>query len=371
MNSSSWTRVEIDLAALRHNYQVLKMVTGTVKVMAVVKADAYGHGMLKVAEELSALGVDALGVAEVREGVALRRAGITAEIVVLLGLRGEEMTDVVEHGLSPVVFEPDLIAELSVLAVSRKRKVDVHLKVDTGMGRLGISPEEVEPFLQKMKSMAGIRLAGIMSHFPMADVNPGATQAQNRVFAEISGRVATDPGHCVDHIANSSALLLFPEMHCSMVRPGISLYGCYPSAGMTDSVLIHLEPVMSFKTRVIQVKEVRAGQGISYGHTFVTERSSRLAVLPVGYQNGYLRSLSNRAQVLIHGRRVPVVGRVCMNITMVDVTDIGDVSSGDEVVLMGVQADEKISTDELADWMGTINYEVLCLFGNNNLRRYI
>ena len=239
-------------------------------------------------------------------------------------------------------------------------------------------PEEVESYISLVKRLPGISLAGMLSHFPVADEIDSlqTTHEQLSFFKNVLADLKTKKsGKIISHIANSAALIYFPKSHLDMVRPGISLYGCYPdgSPARAKSAVpaLELQPVMSFKTRVIQIKEVGPGYGISYGHTFVTSRKSRIAVLPVGYADGYLRKLSNKAQVLIGGRRAPVCGRVCMNATLVDVTDLPPVRTGDEVVLLGHQGDEEITADEIAEWMETISYEVLCLFGSFNERVYI
>jgi alanine racemase len=369
--AESVNKIEIDLSALRHNFQAIKKVIGSaVKIMAVVKADAYGHGMIPVAGELSRLDTAAFGVAEVWEGTALRRAGIKEDIVVFLGCRPGETAEVVSSGLSPVVFEKQTIDELSRRSLAVGRRTGVHLKIDTGMGRLGITAAEAVPFLRHLKELEGIYLAGIMSHPPMADnEDPTLTREQNKIFAGIVESSQEIIPESAAHIANSAALIRFPELRWNMVRPGLALYGCYPADDFGK--LIALKPVMSFKTRVIQVRETAEGCGVSYDHKFITSRPSRLAALPIGYHNGYLRGLSNRGQVLVQGCRAPVVGRVCMNITMIDVTDIPGVAVNDEVVVMGRQGSEEIRAEELAEWLGTINYEILCLLGNNNQRHYI
>lgn len=378
MTSFALNRVVIDLAALAANYGVVQETVGSgVRVMAVVKADAYGHGMVRVARTLAAAGARTFGVAEVEEGMALRGAGISGEIVVLLGGPLESVAEMVRNQLTPVVFDINALAELSQRARALDAVLDVHLKVDVGMGRLGIMPDEVEGFVRQLTALPGLRLTGVLSHLPAAD-DPAADQSTSaqltrfqEVLAGLGEKNGTGP---VTHIANSAALLYHHSARLDMVRPGISLYGYYPDGvtGITASTA-RLQPVMQFKTRVLQVKEVPAGTGLSYGHTFVTDRSTRLAVLPVGYDDGYLRKLSNRAQVLIHGQRAPVRGRVCMNACMVDITDLDDAATvrpGDEVVLMGQQGRESIIADELADWLETISYEVLCLIGSRNQRFY-
>jgi alanine racemase len=303
---------------------------------------------------------------------------LDGEIVVLLGGASETYKDIIKHRLSPVVFDVDFLTGLSYEATRKKTEVNVHLKVDVGMGRLGILPDQVESYVSLTKRLPGITLSGLLSHFPVADEIDALQKTGeqlshfNNILAEVKKK---ESGGVVAHIANSAALIYYPDTHFDMVRPGISLYGCYPDASparaKTAVPTLMLRPVMSFKTRVLQIKEVEAGCGISYGHTFVTSRKSRIAALPVGYADGYLRKLSNRAEVLIGGQRAPVCGRVCMNATLVDITDLPQVRTGDEVVLLGQQGDEQITADEIAGWMETISYEVLCLFGSFNERVYV
>ncbi len=377
MAAFSFNRVEIDLGALKNNFHRIQRTAGQqVRVMAVVKSDAYGHGLVECARALSDAGAETFGVAEVEEGVALRRAGLAGEIVILLGAAPESYEEVVSYDLTPVVYDLDAIAGLSAAASKKNGKVRVHLKVDVGMGRLGVAPAEVMSCVSLLKRLPSISLRGILSHLPSADAaeKPEITRAHLSRFSEVLARLKTgEPG--VVHIANSAALIYFPGSRLDMVRPGISLYGCYPDAlparAQSAAPGLELQPVMRFATRVIQVKELEKGSGISYGHTYVTRRKSRIAVLPVGYADGYLRKLSNRAEVLIGGRRAPVRGRVCMNATMVEVTDLPPVHAGDEAVLLGRQGDAAISADEVAGWMETISYEVLCLLGSCNDRVYL
>lgn len=375
----SYNRVEIDLSALQANFQGIRKTVGQqINIMAVVKSDAYGHGQVECAQALYSVGARTFAVAEVWEGVKLRRAGLEGDIVVLLGGSQELYADIIRHKLTPVVFDVDFLTGLSDAAARMKMEVKVHLKVDVGMGRIGIMPDEVESYISLIKRLPGISLSGMLSHFPVADEIDSleTTHTQLAQFKNVLADLKSkESGKIVSHIANSAALIYFPKSHLDMVRPGISLYGCYPDASPTRAKTavptLELQPVMSFKTRVIQIKEMGPGCGISYGHTFVTRRKSRIAVLPVGYADGYLRILSNRAQVLIGGRRAPVCGRVCMNATLVDVTDLPPVHTGDEVVLLGQQGDERITADEVAQWMETISYEVLCLFGSFNERFYV
>ena len=379
MEALSFNRVEIDIDALQHNFKSIQLTVGQqVRVMAVVKSDAYGHGLVACAQAIYLAGGRTFGVAEVWEGVTLRRAGLQGEIVVLLGGSPESYDEIIKHKLTPVVYDVEFITGLSNAAAGKDTDVRVHLKVDVGMGRLGVLPAEVESYVSLIRHLPGISLSGLLSHFPVADELESAekTREQLLYFRSVLARLKTnEAGSVVAYIANSAALMYFPDTRLDMIRPGISLYGYYPDASparaKTAAPMLQLQPVMSFKTRVVQIKELDAGCGISYGHTFVTRRKSRIAVLPVGYADGYLRKLSNRAEVLIGGRRAPVCGRVCMNATMVDITDLPSAHTGDEVVLLGRQGDAVITADEIAKWMETISYEVLCLFGTFNERVYL
>jgi alanine racemase len=371
MTSSPRNRVEINLKVLQENCRAIqKRIGSDTKILAVVKSDGYGHGMVPSAQALSEVGVKAFGVADLQEAVVLREAGVRGDIVVLLGVREIESEEVIHFGLQPVVFDVSQLKSLASFAAREEVQVGVHLKVDTGMGRLGVMPAELEQYTAIIRQEKGLFLAGLMSHFPCADsAELSSTKEQNELFGKLSAQITGLDETFPVHIANSAAAMRSPDLHWDMVRPGLSLYGCYPSEECRD--LVDLKPVMSFKTEIIQVKDVPAGFGVSYGHTFVTGRPSKLAMLPVGYNDGFLRSLSNRAHVLVHGKRAPQLGRVCMNVTVVDVTDIPGVQVGDEVVLMGNQGEKDITADDIADWMETINYEVLCLFGNLNQRVYL
>jgi alanine racemase len=368
-----YNRLEIDLAALRANYRnIVALVGPEVRVLVVVKADAYGHGLVEVAACLARAGATIFGVADVAEGRRLRESGIVGEVVVMLGGRTGSPAELLKYDLTPVVYDRDYLRELAGVAAAAGRQVPVHLKVDTGMGRLGILPGELPEFLALIGNLPALRLVGILSHFPMPDGEDLApTREQNRRFSELVAAVGGAGKTPVIHIANSAAFLREPGSRHDLIRPGITLYGYYPGSDPAMRERLKLQPVMSFKSRILQVKEVAAGSGISYGHLFRTERPTRLAVLPVGYADGYLRRLTGRAQVLIGGQRVPVVGRICMNLCMADITGLDGVGPGDEVVLLGRQGSEEISADELAAWQETISYEVLCLFGASNPRVYL
>lgn len=364
--------MEVDRAALRHNFrQVRKLVGLGVGILAVVKADAYGHGLVPAARAFAEAGATAFGVAEVEEGVRLRQAGITGQIVVMLGVDRHGAAEAVAHDLTPVVYTLEAVEALAAQAAKGGCRKGVQIKVDIGMGRLGLLPHELAPFLAALRRFPSLYLSGIASHFPKADVEGDAiTEEQYGLFQELLSRVQDAGEGPINHIANSATLLRYPRMRCDLVRPGISLYGCYPADWLHKASALDLRPVMRFATTVLQVKEVPAGQGISYGHRYVTGRPTRLAVLPVGYADGYLRRMAGRAEVLLAGRRAPVRGMICMNACMADVTEIPGVKAGDEAVLLGCQGAGEIRAEEIARWSETINYEILCLFGSCNRQVY-
>jgi len=365
--------VEVDRAALRHNFrQVRKLVGPAVGILAVVKADAYGHGLVPAAQAFAEAGATAFGVAEVEEGVRLRQAGIAGQIVIMLGVDRQGAEEAVAHDLTPVVYTLEALEALDAQAAKIGCRKGVQIKVDVGMGRLGLLPHEFEPFVSSMHRFPNLYLSGIASHFPKADVEGDSiTEEQYGVFQELLARVQGVGEGRISHVANSATLLRYPRMRCDLVRPGISLYGCYPADWLHQVSALDLRPVMRFMTTVLQVKEVPAGQGVSYGHRYVTERPTRLAVLPVGYDDGYLRRMTGKGEVLLAGKRAPIRGMICMNACMADVTDIPEVKVGDEVVLLGRQGAGEIRAEEIARWSDTINYEILCLFGSCNRQVYV
>jgi alanine racemase len=361
---------EVDLGALEFNYwQIRKRIPKGVKMLAVVKADAYGHGAIPVSLKLEKLGVEYLGVAIPEEGVELRKGGVKAPILVLGGIFGEEGDQIFRSRLTPVVFRKDSLKTLSREAERRRRKVKVHLKVDTGMGRLGVPFSLWPDFLREVKRFPNLEIEGILSHFSMTDGEKDFTETQWRLFQRAVS-MAEEMGIACEclHMASSATVTAFPAYSSKLVRPGIMLYGSYPSPSFR--ALIPLRPVMALKTRIHFLKRVPPGTRISYGGTFMTKRESLIATLPIGYADGYSRRLSNRGEVLIHGRRAPVVGKVCMDFIMVDVTDIPHVSLGDEAVLIGKQGREQITPEEIADKIDSISYEVLCLIGKRVPRVY-
>lgn len=371
MEPQSFNRVIVNLTALEDNFTIVQTLAGPdVPVMAMVKADGYGHGMVEAARAFSRAGCSCFGVAELREGVALREANVEGEIYVTLGFSKKEVGYFFSHTLIPVIYDLSSARALEKEAKHRGCNIGVHIKIDTGMSRLGILPQEIDRFLAEIKGLESLRVTGLMSHFPESDIP--ASPSTERAISTFSGIASLSPsaGHLC-HIANSGAVLNFPGARFDMVRAGIALYGYdpagKPAAGPHARML---RPAMSFISRIMQVKELPAGTGISYGHTFVTTRKTTVAVIPVGYEDGFSRHLSNRGTVLVGDRRASVLGRVCMNMSMIDVTDIPGVKVGDEVTLMGKKGSLEVDADDLATLIGSISYEVLCALGNNNQREY-
>jgi Alr-MurF fusion protein len=357
------TWVEVDLEALAGNVRRAQQIVGPdVAVCAVLKADGYGHGAASVARTALNNGARMLAVACLAEAVVLRRAAIDAPILVLGYTPAWQARDTVRHDVTATVYDLDVARALSQAAADLNRPARIHVKVDTGMARLGLLPAETIPFVQALATLPGLEVEGIFTHFSVADSaapeHRTHTEAQlaalRRVLAELREVGVAIP---LVHAANSAAMLNWPESHFDMVRLGIALYGLAPSA---DTPLpAGFRPVLSWKTQVAQVKTLPSGAPVSYGNTFVTERETRLAVAPVGYADGFRRGPAHWGHVLVHGQRASIVGRVTMDQTMLDVTDIPGVRQGDEVVLIGRQGEAEITVEQVAERLGTINYEVV------------
>ncbi|MBN3033355.1 MAG: alanine racemase [Candidatus Saganbacteria bacterium] len=360
------TYAEISLTAIKHNIGAIKkLVAAGAKFMAVVKANAYGHGAVAVARAAGEAGADYLGVANLKEALELREAGLLSPILILTESPTSVADEIIQHGLTQTVYSFSEAKALSDEAVKRNRSARVHVKIDTGMGRVGIAPSEAIAFITKVSSLPGLELEGIFTHFAKAE-NPEDTFTKEQFdkFRQIIARLPQVP---LKHAANSAAALFHPQAHLDMVRVGLMIYGLYPQGNSRR--LINLQPALSFKTRVTYLKKVPAGTPLSYGSTYVTPEETSIATIPVGYADGYSRRLSNRGQVVIRGQRFPVVGNISMDLALVNVGD-ARVEVGDEVVLIGAQNGQGISADEIAALEETISYEVVCSIGKRVPRVY-
>jgi alanine racemase len=356
----SRTTVVIRRSALAHNVEWLrKRLPPRTRIMAVVKANAYGHGAALLAPALQQVGVDAFGVAATAEARELRDAGVTAPIYLLSPVLPDEVEAVLSTRAVCLVQDVDFVRRLSQEACRHGQSQEVHLKVDVGMSRFGVSPERAAQIAQAIEDVPNVRLTGIATHFPCADSDADLTRSQWNLFERTAGEVSHRLGRpLMRHAAASAAVLNVPEASADMVRCGLLVYGIAPSG--YRSAELGLRPALSLHTRVTALRRISAGTSVGYGATFIARRETLVATVPVGYGDGYLRALGNRAQVLLRGRRVPVIGRVCMDQMMLDATDTG-AEIGDVVTLIGRQDGEEITVNEVAGWLGTTPHEVTTL----------
>ena len=369
--SLSPTLARISLPALAHNLAELRRILPSrTAIMAVVKADGYGHGSMTMAEALSQLGIQHFGVATVEEGVILREAGLSGTILVMGGLFPWQCKALINANLIPTLSDADIAHALSQQMSRKARPYSVHIKLDTGMRRLGFKPEEALPLLQSPIFSHDLSCRGLMTQLADAE-NPDAafTRTQLEQFAQAVPHFRPDgaPIPCL-HAANTAGILWHPQSWLDMVRPGLLLYGYAPTPGR--HMPLSLQPVMTLTTQVAHVKTVGKGEPVSYGNLYRTKRDSLLAILPIGYTHGYNRRLSNKGEVIIRNQRLPIIGRVCMDMTVVDVTDAPGVKPGDEVLLLGKSETQEITAYDLAKWQDSIPYEVLCNLGSHVNRVY-
>lgn len=366
-------QADVNLDAIRHNVaQIRAMLTRDTRLMIIVKADAYGHGAVPVAKALDENGADAYGVAIIEEAVELREAGIEKPILVLGYTPKEQYGMVVSYGVTQTVFQYDMAQALSIEASSLGKRARIHIKVDTGMSRIGYpdTKESIEE-IKQIAALPGIEIEGIFSHFARADeCDKSSITEQLRRFNSFCALLKKEGIDIpIRHIANSAGAINDREANLNMVRWGICTYGIYPSDEVSKEGL-GLIPAMELRSHVIFVKDVGAGIGISYGSTYVTKSRMRVATIPVGYADGYSRNLSNCGKVIIHGQYAPILGRICMDQFMVDVTHIKDVKQGDTVTLLGRDQDAYISVEELSDWSHSFRYELICTVGKRIPRVY-
>jgi alanine racemase len=363
--------VEINLAAIRHNLQEVRRLVGPkVDIMAVVKAEAYGHGALQVAKTAVEAGASWLGVAMPEEGIELRKAGLLTPILIFGPIQPNQVNSVVHYDITAAVCNWEAAVALSKEAVRTGKTASAQVKVDTGMGRVGIAPDQAVEFVRKLGELPGLQVSGIFSHMATADEKDKSyakhqIQVFSTVINELKG-VGLLPEKV--HLANSAGIMELPESYFNMVRPGIILYGLYPS-NEVDRQKAFLEPALSLKAKVTFVKRVPSGSGISYGQRYHTEKESTIATIPIGYADGWSRMLTNKVQAIVRGKQFPIVGSICMDQCMIN---LGDelVTVGEEVILIGKSGKESITADKIADTLGTINYEVTCMLSERLPRVY-
>lgn len=370
---------EISLDAIEHNMRQIRNYVGdATKILGVVKADAYGHGYLEVTKTLLDSGADYLAVACIDEAIQLRRCGIKAPILILGHTANEYAGELVAKDIIPTCFSLELASCISRSAVKQDKVAKIHIKIDTGMGRVGFRytedaalNEETLRAVLDIAALPNIEIEGIFTHFAIADDDDDAyTHLQFRRFQEVCDRLKADGLSIpIRHCCNSAALIRFPEMHMDMVRPGIIQYGLKPSPFVDCSVL-ELEPAMQLKARITYLKEVEEGVTVSYGRTFKTQKPAKIATIPIGYADGYSRLLSGKAEVIAKGQKCKIIGNICMDQCMIDVTDVNTINIGDDVILFGKSDALELPVERLAEQMGTINYEILCVIGKRIPRVY-
>jgi len=357
------------LGAIRYNFERVNSIAGDRPVLAVVKADGYGHGAVQISRTLLGAGAHGLAVAYLEEALEIREAGISAPVIVLFGLPADKVSYCFDYNLTPVVWSVEQASALSGEATRRSSSITLHIKIDTGMGRLGLHPGEAVESIVRIIDMPGLAVEGILSHFSDADLaSADVADAQLELFRSVDSKLQ-DRGIRIRfrHMANSAAVISFRASLLDMVRPGLMLYGYNPVPEQSD---LDLRPAMTVKSTVISVKRVPTGTPVSYGRTFCTKRESLIATMAAGYADGFSTALSNRGRVIVRGKIAPVVGRVCMDLAMLDVTEVDGVSVGDKVTLIGEEAGHGCWADAMAGLAGTIPYEILTSIGKRVTRVY-
>ena len=366
---------EINLSNLDYNIKNIKALLGSgTRIIGVVKADGYGHGSVRVAEVLRENGVDTFAVATLQEAITLRESGMTEQIIVFSLTPGIYSDVIVKYSLTPVVCSLENAAQISKTAAAAGKTVSGFIAIDTGMGRIGYLADDANAVseIKAISQLSNFKTAGLLSHMAVADIaDKTFSHQQETLFNEFSSRL-TDAGiHLpVKTIANSAAVMELPSSHFDAVRPGIILYGCYPSDDVDKSTL-SLKPVMSIKASISHLKDVPAGFSVSYGRKFTADRPSKIATIALGYADGYPRPYGPSGEVIVNGVKAPLAGNICMDQCMIDVTDVPDVKMGDEVIIMGSDGKNTILADDIAKATGTISYEILCAFGQRLPKVYV
>ena len=371
MDKRTWA--EVDLDAIAHNMREIRKITNpSSQIMAVVKADAYGHGFLEVTRTLLENGADRLAVAVLQEGKQLRSRGVTVPILILGASGNDSIEDLINFDITPSVFTYEFAKALSYEAERKEKVTKIHIKIDTGMSRIGYlagdDNEEIADEIIKISRLPYIEIEGIFSHFAASDeYDASYTHLQFDRFTDVCRRLESKGLNIpIKHICNSAGIMMYPEMHLDMVRPGVILYGMYPSDEV-DKSRLDLIPAMTLKSTITHVKEVEAGRGVSYGREYITNGVTKIATVPIGYADGYLRRLAKEGKMLVNGVKVPIIGRICMDQCMIDVTNVNNTDRGDEVIIFGRDG---VTIDDLAKWLDTINYEVACVIGKRIPRIY-
>jgi len=362
----------INLGFLEYNYRAIKSILPEhVKVLCVVKADAYGHGAVRVAQRLNSIGVEYFGVATIDEAINLRKNGIETPLLIMSGiLPWDDPISFLEYNLTPVVYDLYTLKRIAEAHSKFKIPLKIHIKFDTGMGRLGFMPHEGQYIIEILKNIDNIHIEGVMTHFSTSEIRDEYGLNQIKKFREVLEFLKhnnIEPTYI--HMANSGGIINYPEAHFNMVRLGISLYGSYPDTSLKKK--INLKQIMRLTSKIALIRDFSEKNFLSYGRTFLTQRKTRIAYVPLGYSDGYPRALSNKGNVLINDKRCCIVGRICMDWILIDITDCPDVKVGDEVVLLGYGGNDSITADEIAGLEGTIPYEVLCRLSKNIKRCYI
>ncbi|MBT6600596.1 MAG: alanine racemase [Nitrospina sp.] len=384
------TFAEINLASFRHNLHSIKLLLGPdTRTMAIIKADAYGHGAIQCARAAIQEQVDYIGVGIIQEGIELRENGITSPILILGGIYPDEIEDLIKYNLSTSLSNTVMANAISRKAEHANKSIGVHIKIDTGMGRLGVQPNSFIKLMENVITCKNLQIHGVFTHLSSADEeDPGVTNHQISLFLNLLKKLSTTKfskmtsikKDILFHTANTAGLIRFPESRLNLVRPGISLFGSFPSPTITsifnllakENKTTKLRPVMSWKTKIMQIQTLCKGVPISYGGRYITKKSgTRIATIPVGYADGLSRHLSNNMELLVKGRRVKQVGTICMDMCLIDITDLPGVEMGEEVVIFGNQKNSAITVEELATKANTIPYEILCGVGKRVPRIFI
>ncbi|MBN9654973.1 alanine racemase [Halobacillus sp. GSS1] len=366
------TWAEVSMKTLRNNVKAFQKHTDKdCELMAVVKADAYGHGLLECAEVMIEAGADRLGVAIIEEALELRKAGITLPILVFGYTPKEAVPEAIDHDITLTVFTEEVLEKVNQEADQRESSMNIHIKVDSGMHRIGLKKAEDIIQLLEQNVSPFVHVEGIFTHFSDADnEEPAYTEQQFDHFLSVVEEVEKAHGAIpTKHCCNSAATITFPHMHLDMVRVGVSLYGLYPAEHMRESIPLH--QVMSLKTKPVMVKTVHPGEPISYGRSYEPAEPIQVATVPIGYGDGLPRSLSNQGNVVVHGKRAPIVGKVCMDQTMVDITAVGETGEETEYTFFGDRTEGHIPLQEIADQLNTIHYEITCQIGTRVPRKYV